>query len=203
MMKSRYRTLDIANLAITSTYVNPSSPVLSLDSPATMFMTDLLQVHPVVVPSNTSVTDALNIMKNAYVRLLLVSDDEEFKGIITATDINSGKVLAFMASNEIKSRDEVLVRHIMVDKEHIHGLDYDQVVKASIGDILETIKHVSEQHILVVEKTVASYSVRGIFSTTDIAKSLHIKFDVEPQAKTFFELEHVILHHRIDATSSH
>ncbi len=198
-MHSRYRSLPIVNLAQVTTFVNPPIPTLTLDSPACVFMTDFLNVHPVVVNCKTNVNEALSLMKRSYVRSLLVTDMDGsgFNGIITATDINSGKVLAYMASNQIKDRNEVFVEHVMIDKEHIHGLDYEKVATSTIGDILETIKHLSEQHVIVVDKSLSSFSVRGIFSTTNIAKALHIKFDVEPQARTFFELEQVILHHHM------
>ena len=158
-------------------------------------MTDFMKVHPVVVAELTEVDVALRIMKESHVRLLLVNRDQEFAGIVSATDINGGKVLAYMASNQIRHRDEVVVRNVMTDKEHIHGLDYEMVRNASIGDVLETIKHLNEQHVLVVEKHNTACSVRGLFSTTDIVRTLRISFDVEPHAKTFFELEQVILQH--------
>lgn len=189
-----YRTLETINLGDTTTFVNPRHPKLDLASPAVFFMTDFLQTHPVIIDENTEVDAALRIMKESHVRLLLVQHGDEFVGIVNATDINGGKVLAYMGANGIHHRDEVLVRHIMEDREHVHGLDYEVVEQASIGDVLETIRHLNEQHVLVVEKYLTSCGVRGIFSTTDIARALKIQFDVEPHAKTFFELEQVILH---------
>jgi CBS-domain-containing membrane protein len=198
-MHPHYRALETVNLTHATAFVNPSQPTLSLDSPASIFMTDFHNVHPVVVHRNTGVNEALSLMKRAYVRSLIVTDRNGtgFTGIITATDINGGKVLAYMSSNEVRDRSEVLVEHVMIDKEHIHGLDYEKVAISSIGDILETIRHLNEQHVMVVDRSLTSYSVRGIFSTTNIAKALQIKFDVEPQARTFFELEQVILHHHL------
>lgn len=188
----RYRAIETINLGETKTFVNPSHEKPSLDSPATLFMTDFLNTHPVIVSDNTEVDEALRIMKESHVRLLLVEHDDEFVGIVSATDINGGKVLAYMASNQLGHRDEVLVRNIMIDRVHIHGLDLERVKQVSIGDILETIKHLNEQHVLVVQKHPTACSVRGLFSTTDMVRALGINFDVEPHAKTFFELEQVI-----------
>ena len=198
-MHPHYRALETVNLTHATAFVNPPQPTLSLDSPASIFMTDFFEVHPVVVNRNTSVNEALSLMKRAYVRSLIVTDRNGtgFTGIVTATDINGGKVLAYMSTNEVRDRSEVLVEHVMIDKEHIHGLDYEKVAISSIGDILETIRYLNEQHVIVVDRSLTSYSVRGIFSTTNIAKALQIKFDVEPQARTFFELEQVILHHQL------
>lgn len=196
------RKLDTINLVDVSAYLNPPTPMLGLESPARLFMTDFLQVHPVTIPDTTPVADALNVMKTAYVRFLLVtqpdrSGEEPFTGAVTATDLNGPKVLAAMTQHEFPSREEVLVRHVMIDKEHIHGLDFTQVERATIGDVLETIKDLAEQHIMVIERGEGSCAIRGMFSTTNIAKALHIDFDVEPQARTFFELEQVIVHHRL------
>lgn len=192
-MQAKFKAVETINLGHTTTFVNPDYPQLDLKSPAVLFMTDFLNVHPVVISESTEVDEALRIMKESHVRLLLVNHEDEFVGIVSATDINGGKVLAFMARNEISHRNDVLVRHIMADKEHVHGLDFERVEKSSIGSVLETIKNLNEQHVLVVQKHLTSCSVRGLFSTTDIVRALHIKFDVEPHAKTFFELEQVIL----------
>jgi len=190
---NEYQPLESINLGETTTFVNPSHTVANMNSPALLFMTDFIKVHPVIVPETTEVDVALRIMKESHVRLLLVNRDKEFSGIVSATDINGGKVLAYMANSQLSRRDEVLVRNVMTDKEHIHGLDFEMLCNASIGDVLETIKHLNEQHVLVVEKYKASCGVRGLFSTTDLVKALRVSFDVEPHAKTFFELEQVIV----------
>jgi hypothetical protein len=192
-MQSVYRPVETINLGDTKTFVNPQHPKLNMDSPAIHFMTDFLKVHPVVVTDAMEVDEALRIMKESHVRMLLVNHDGEFSGIVSATDINGGKVLAYMAKNAVSHREEVLVRNVMEDKEHVHGLDFEHIEQSSIGNVLETIKHLNEQHILVVERYLTSCGVRGLFSTTDIVRALQIKFDVEPHAKTFFELEQVIL----------
>ena len=196
---SAIRPLEPVSLCGVRTFVYPSQQKLDLESPAVDFMTDFIRMHPVVVDDNTEIDAALRIMKESHVRLLLVTrtGNHEFAGIVSSMDLMGGKVLAFMASNQINHRDEVLVKHVMTDREHIHGLDFEKVQRSSIGKVLDTIKYLNEQHILVVDKLLSSYRVRGLFSTTDIAKALHIQFDVEPHAKTFFELEQVVLHHQL------
>lgn len=192
-MTSEFRELEIIDVSQVETYLEPGTPNLSLASQATLFMTDFIAIHPVVVDENSNIGDALNLMKQSYVRLLLVvSNDSVFKGIITASDISGGKVLSYMSANQLRFRDDVKVRNIMTDKDHIHALQFEQLQKASIGDVIATIKNLGEQHVLVVQFDAADLMVRGMFSTTNIARALHIKFDVEPHAKTFFELEQVI-----------
>ncbi len=193
-----YRSLESVNLGDVKTFVNPGLPDLDLDSPAARFMTDFRYVQPIIVQDDAETDQALATMKKAHVRLLLVSHgtDDEFVGVISATDLVGGKVLAYMANSQTNHREDVLVRHIMTDREHIHGLDYAKVELATIGDVLETIKNLNEQHAVVVEQLDGVHTVRGLFSTTDVVRALHIPFDVEPHAKTFFELEQVILHHQ-------
>lgn len=196
-MLSRYRKLDFVELAHAETFLSPDIPLLSLDSPAHLFMTDFLTVHPVVVCERTRVDEALNIMKQSYVRLLLVhgSGDQTFQGLITASDINGGKVLSYISTHQLQHRQEVEVKHIMADRSSLHAFQYEDLQAACIGDIVLTIRNLGEQHILVMERTNGKHIVRGMFSTTNIAKALRIKFDVEPHAQTFFELEQAILHH--------
>jgi CBS-domain-containing membrane protein len=194
-MASEFRELEIIDVSQVETYLEPGTPNLSFYSPATLFMTDFIATHPVVVDEACSITEALTLMKQSYVRLLLVvTHDSVFKGIITAADISGGKVLSYMSANQIHSREDVRVRNIMTDKNHIHALQYEELQKACIGDVVATIKHLGEQHVLVVQFDTDDLMVRGMYSTTDIAKALHIEFDVEPHAKTFFELNQVILH---------
>ena len=196
-MLSRYRKLEIVELAGAETYLRPEIPLLSLDSSAHLCMTDFLTVHPVVVCEETNVDHALEIMKQSYVRLLLVhgSVDQTFQGIITASDISGGKVLSYMSTNQLQRRQEVEVRHIMTARSDIHAFLYEDLQGACIGDVVLTIKNVGEQHMLVMEESDGRQIVRGMYSTTNIAKALRVKFDVEPHAKTFFELEQAILHH--------
>ena len=132
-------------------------------------------------------------------RTLLVTNQDEtrFLDAVMATDLNGSKVFAVMTFKEFTHRDEVLVKYVMINKAHIDGLDFKQADRVSIGDVLELIKRLSEQHIMVVEAQGDDWVIRGMFSTTNIARALHIRFDVEPQARTFFELEQVILHHHL------
>jgi|TARA_Y100000310_G_scaffold270129_1_gene283764 hypothetical protein len=196
-MLRRYRELNLVELAHAETYLSPDIPLLGLDSPALLFLTDFQMVHPIVVSDNANVDDALAMMKQSYVRLLLVHGhaDSSFQGIITASDINGGKVLSYMSTNQLQHRQDVEVRHIMTARSDIHAFLYQDLQEASIGDVISTIRNLGEQHVLVMEESDWKHIVRGIYSTTNIAKALRIKFDVEPHAKTFFELEQSILHH--------
>ncbi len=59
----KYRELRIVDVASVETVLEPEIPVLTMDSPADLFMTDFLKVHPVTVPHSTVALDALNLMK--------------------------------------------------------------------------------------------------------------------------------------------
>ncbi len=195
-MLSKYQELEIKAVSQVQTFLQPGTPALALDSPATIFMTDFLSTQPVIIDENRGINTALERMKQSYVRLLLVSSQQDqFKGIITAADIHGGKVLAFMAAMGLRHRDEVVVKNIMTNKDHLHALAFEQLKTACIGDVINTIKHLGEQHVLVAEESAGGLMIRGLFSATNIAKALHITFDVEPHARSFFELEQVILHH--------
>ena len=172
---------------------------LSIESPAISFMTDFHNVRPVTVDVGTNVNEALLVMKRSFARILLVTEHDKpaFCGIVGDADLSGAKVLAYMAKNQLHDRDAVLVSNVMTSKQHIHGLDHKVVMASSIGDILQTLKHHGEQHLMVIDMSDGSISLRGMFSVSTITKALHMHFDIEPTAKTFFDLEQVILHHQI------
>jgi len=88
-------------------------------------------------------------------------------------------------------RDVIMARDLMTKTENIDVLILADVERATVGDIIETIKATRRQHLLVVEPTAdkSIESIRGIFSTTQIANQLGIKKDLSNQASNFAEFE--------------
>ena len=125
------------------------------------------------------------------VRLLFVSDGRgNLVGLITASDILGEKPMQYIAEHG-GTRDDIFTQDIMTTSEHIDVLDMADVETASVGDIVETIKETRRQHLLVVEPTSKESKevIRGIFSTSQIARQLGIEIDLTDQASTFVEFE--------------
>lgn len=167
-------------------------------SPATDVMTDLSRVAAVTIPSVATVDQAHQTMIAERVRALFVVDEAKaILGIITSTDVLGERPIQ-IAQRRGARHVEVLVREVMTPANLLEAMELPDVLQARVGDIVETLKRSGRQHALVIESgsTAASpstYTVRGMFSLTQIARQLglppHIGHDV---ARTFAEIEAAI-----------
>lgn len=196
-MSYMYKPLHHAGLPPSLSLRRPDHPLrrpVSPDSPAVDVMTDLYKVTPVKVKPNVPIEGANRKMIDHGVRLLFVTDYQlMIVGIITATDILGEKPMAYIQRHG-GTRDDVLVRDIMTPRESLQALDMKDVLKATVGDIVATLKEVGRQHTLVVEYDRAGKTrfVRGLFSATQIGKQLDTGIVVGDVAKTFVALERVL-----------
>ncbi len=160
----------------------PQPPYLShRNDPALEAMTDFRFVDPVTVAPATPMDDALDKMKRAGVRLLLViGADRHIVGLVTANDIQGEKPIKLSQQNRLP-RAEFTVEMVMTPQQDIQVLNYLSVRNAQIGHILETLHALNRQHILVVhvDETTGVQQVRGMFSTSQINKQLHTHADTD------------------------
>ncbi len=166
---------------------------VDLRSPALGVMTDFSETRPVTIEETGGLNDALEYMKSQHVRLLLALNGQgHFSGIVTAADIAGDKPMAVMETHGM-SRDQVQIRHIMLRKENIRALTYEQIQQSRIGDVMLTLKGSGDQHALVVDESYAGVKrLRGLISASDISRLLKIRFDVMYEVKSFAEIERVI-----------
>ncbi|WP_455198984.1 CBS domain-containing protein [Kaarinaea lacus] len=165
--------------------------IVSMTNSAVDVMTDLAEAAPFSISATASIDEANDRMITYGVRLLFVSDGRgNLVGLITASDILGEKPMQHIAEHGGK-RDDIITQDIMTAAENIDVLDIADVETASVGDIVETIKDTRRQHLLVVEPTAddSKEVLRGIFSTSQIARQLGIEIDLTDQASTFAEFE--------------
>ena len=83
----------------------------------------------------------------------------------------------------------------MSPAEEIEVLVFDAVRTARVGDVVTTLRETGRLHALVVaySGSAATPVIRGIFSATQIGKQLGIRVDTTHPAKTFAELEAVLV----------
>jgi CBS domain containing-hemolysin-like protein len=82
--------------------------------------------------------------------------------------------------------DELTVGDVMTPKNSLHAIDIKQFSHASIGDLIETMKTFGEQHVLVVDSQ--QDCIRGIVSSSDIARCLHIPLLISERANSFSDV---------------
>lgn len=196
-MKPDFAALSHVSLAPGTPHEHPPElpEIVHLDSPALEVMTDFKFVRPVTIQPQVPIDAALEKMKTAGVRLLLVIDeDRHIIGLITARDIQGERPIKIVQETRVP-RSELLVERIMTPQSDIIGLNMVSVRNAQVGHIIETLRQLERQHILVVEIDEGSRQqrVRGMFSTSQIGRQLgvNVTSSVVP-AHSLAEIRHEI-----------
>lgn len=175
------------NVALNAAGYNTVGP----DAPAIEAMTDFTRVNPVVIGPHESVIEANAQMIMRGVRMLMVTAaDERVLGLLTARDILGEKPIQLAQARGCK-RDELLVSDLMTPADHVDALNFSQLPHARVIDILDALKSLGRQHILVedVDPTNGLPRVRGVFSATHIGRLLGVPVLGFDLASTFAEIE--------------
>jgi hypothetical protein len=170
------------------------APPVRLDSPALAVMTDLIQTGAVTIEPGATLAAANQAMIRRGVRALFVTDDaRHVLGIVTSTDMLGERPMQVAHGQGIR-HDEVLVRDIMTSDDRLEVLDFRDVERARVGDMLSTLRLAGRQHALAVEQADGGERiVRGIFSVTQIARQLGLPAQQHHDiARTFAEIEAAI-----------
>ncbi len=199
MQTHKYRPLKFRHLDTGVTCFRPRQHLpdrITQDSPATDAMTDLRQVSAQMVSLQTPMNVALERMIKGGVRLLLVADpDGTIRGVITSRDIQGEKPMKLMEKTGTK-REELTVRDIMTLYPRLEVLDITDVLRATVGDIIATLREQGRQHALVVDTDPDSgkEAVRGVFSLSQIGQQLGIEIHPQVRPTTFAEIESALMH---------
>jgi CBS domain-containing protein len=164
---------------------------LAADSPAIEAMTDFSRVAAVSIAPEALIDDANARMISRGVRLLMVlGKDDEVVGLITARDILGEKPLQVAQARGSK-RDELRVGELMTPIGSIDTLALADVLRASVGEILDALKQLGRQHILVEDNDPLTGlpRVRGLFSATQIGRALGVPVLGFDLPRTFAEIE--------------
>lgn len=193
-MTRDYAPLAFRQLSPQTTFTQPAQHLpqrVGLDDPAAQVMTDLAQVTAVTIDPEGSIENANRVMIRRGVRLLLVVNvHNHVLGIITASDILGEKPMQIVQSRGI-TRGEIRVRDIMTPYDRLEVLALRDVRAAKVGHIVATLKHAGRQHAVVVDVDDNGREiVRGLFSTTQIARQLGEALEVSPEvAHSFAEVQ--------------
>ena len=198
-MPIAFHPIELKTLNGPVNYLKPKQILaeqVTATSPAADVMTDLTLTTAITVSPAKPVDDALQVMVHKGVRMLLVEDlQARVMGIITATDIQGEKPMLFSQESGIRHA-EVLVRDIMIPIGEIEVMNFSDVNRAQVGDIVKTLTRAGRQHALVIEEQEGDQGVliRGIFSTSQIGRQMGISIKPTEKAQTFMELETAIAH---------
>ena len=187
-MIAKVRTHTISkNVTLSTSGYN----LVGAGSPAIEAMTDFLRVNLVTIGASESLVDANARMISRGVRMLIVSaPDDGVLGLITARDIMGEKPMHLAQSRGCK-RDELRVADLMTPIGSVDTLYLNEVLNARVIDILDALKHLGRQHILVedIDPATGLPRLRGMFSATHIGRLLGVPVLGFELASTFAEIE--------------
>lgn len=192
-MAREYTPLASRRMKPKTTFARPTQHLpqrVRLEDPAVQVMTDLRQVTAVTIDPEGSIENANRVMIRRGVRLLLVVDvNNHVLGIITATDVLGEKPIQIGQARGI-TRGEIRVRDIMTPQENLEVLAMEDVRAAKVGHIVATLTRAGRQHAAVVDMDEdGNEALRGLFSTTQIARQLGQPLDTVEVARSFAEVE--------------
>lgn len=176
-----------ANLAHTA-------PVTT-DSPALEVMTDLTKVRAATTHPSTSLRQAEQMMINQGVRMLfVVADMPSLDGLITATDLHSDQQMRIVHDRNVRY-DELSVADVMTGLSALDAIDFERMDKATVGNVIATLKRFGRNHLLVVEAATerTPRRVRGVISRAQVERQLGTAIEITPIANSFSEIEQALL----------
>ncbi len=193
-MKNEYPPLSYASLQAGTTFLHPPDlpELVYLDSPATEVMTDFRFVRPVTVRPQTPIDKALEKMKSAGVRLLLVTDEQKnIIGIVTSKILLGEAPIKIVREKRVP-RIAVNVAMVMVPQPEVPVLDMVSVRNAQVGHIVKTLQQLDRKHVLIAEidSKTRQQKVCGLFSTSQIGRQLGVTVIPETAAaQTLAEIQ--------------
>jgi CBS domain containing-hemolysin-like protein len=195
-MSTSYTPLPHTLLDAGVSYQRPHQTLpdhLDTDAPAIEVMTDLSKVAAITIAHNINLENAEKRMIACGIRLLLVTNGhEEILGILTARDLEGDKAVALLSQGGL-TRRELTAHDIMTPRHRIEVLEMNDLIQARVGDVVETLKRMGRQHALVVDRNrEGRQTVRGILSTTQIARQLGRPIEVTGMAHSLAGLMHTV-----------
>ena len=166
---------------------------VGVGDPAIKVMTDLFVIPVATIESARSVDQAHELMKVRGVRLLFILGPEgEVVGLVTATDVLGEKSMNVVRERGIR-HSEVRVTDIMTPASMFEAIDFEDVLRARVGQIIATLKQLGRQHLMVAEfNRHGTQTIRGLFSVSQIARQLGIPLQATEVATTFAEIERAL-----------
>lgn len=147
---------------------------VQLYDPATSVMNDFTRQYPVTVDEDRQIGAALRDMARLGVRSMLVVNELKVVGFITSYDIEGERPIQYIQQFHGVRRDEVQVGQVMTRWHDLVTLNWADVKKARVFDVLRALQYADLMHLLVIDRTSAGAQARGLFSRARIERQLSI-----------------------------
>lgn len=173
-----------------------SRPAITANSPATRAMTDFTRIRPATIRPSASLSEAGLSMNHQNVQLLFVVEDTPLiTGLITSSDLHGIKPMRVIQALNIRY-NELTVDNVMTRLENLDAIDYEHLLRASIGDAITTMQRFGRNHLLVVDRETreSPHRVRGLISRSEIERLLGRRIEISRLPRSFAEIEQAMMH---------
>lgn len=180
------KNLAVFELAANDHLVQPEEFAdVHASTSALAILTDFRSHKPHMVDGHLEASEAIEMMLAEDVGIKLVVDDrKEFIGVISRDDLSGHNMLLKQMELRIQ-RDELSVRDLMHSRDSIRAIDFSAFSKATVGDVVSTLKKHGQEYLLIVDKE--AHHIRGIVSSRDISRRLHVPVEIEKEL-TFVDI---------------
>lgn len=168
----------------------PQRPSVTLHSSGITVMTDLTEVRAATTAPDETLRAARQTMIHQGVRLLFVVREMPcVEGLVTAADLEGERPM-LAAQRRGVTYDELEVADVMTPLAEFDAVDYDDLKRCSVAEVIATLKAVGRRHLLVAEKAGQGHGpwIRGVISHTQIERQLGQPIDVLDLASSFSEI---------------
>jgi len=195
-MNTDYRNLPHQLLSAGATIdqqQGSQSKSVTLSDKAEDVLTDFNHKRPFSISPTTTFDQINDKMIACGVRMLFVTEtDGMLQGLVTYTDLSGEKPVRYIQEHG-GTRGEILAQDIMTPLAQIEALQREIIAKACVGDIVNTIKQMGRQHMLVIDTLENGMQViTGMVSASHIESILGIKLELSSRANTFADLERAL-----------
>jgi CBS domain containing-hemolysin-like protein len=174
MKKLQLFDLDLVDNIISPKYFEQTT----LMSPAKQVFTDFKAHKALVIEGATTAAEALNLMRKTHVTMkIVVSENDDFMGIISTEELTERLIVSEVAKG--RDRHEVLVSDLMLARDTLHAFDFKEIETATVNDVVAALENYGLRHCLVLDRE--HHHIRGVISSSDIAKELHLAIDIYPK----------------------
>lgn len=194
------KKLHLFNLDLIDHIVSPEHfEKTTLASSAKAVFTDFKQHEALVIEGDTLATDVLNLMIKSHVKMkIVVSKNNDFMGIISTKELTERHIVAEVAKGS--HRHEVLVSDLMISRDELNAFDYNELENAQVNDVVNALEHYRLRHCLVLDRE--HHHIRGVISSSDIARKLRLPISLDIHAKTSFSEIFNVIHQSSSLTAN-
>lgn len=166
-MSSHHQVLETTAIKRKASLCNSLAPTdLSIHSPAIEAFEDFSRISPLLVPEDVNYVHLKDIFQNTHRHFAMVEDKTgKLTGILFLEDVVGPRCMIKAYESQNSLRDQT-ARELMNPLSYLPGISLARVHKATVGDIISTLKRLSANSLLVADNE--GETVQGIFSIKHI-----------------------------------